>query len=91
MRIELTVSEARILLLELALHSANSEGSSGADEAESIRRLMRDKIATAKVTRGTAEIARLRALGLEACDLARDCAAMDVPARIDEIRKELTR
>ena len=42
------------------------------------------------------EIARLRALGLEACDLARDCAddAREYGApspRIDEIRKELTR
>ena len=43
------------------------------------------------LVKARAEIARLRALGLEVCDLARDCAAMDAPARIDEIRKELTR
>jgi len=52
------------------------------NEIGSLRKLVRDH---------AAEIARLRALGLEACDVARDCAAMDVPARIDEIRKELTR
>ena len=45
----------------------------------------------AEVAKRDAEIARLRALGLEACDVAIDSAPVATPTRIEEIRKELTR
>ena len=43
------------------------------------------------LVKARAEIARLRALGLEACDVAIDSAPVATPTRIEEIRKELTR
>lgn len=54
------------------------------------------KDAHATITALLAEIARLRALGLEACDIAAsyadDSREYGAPSpRIDEIRKELTR
>lgn len=44
-----------------------------------------------KLVAALADLARLRALGLEACDVAIDSAPVATPTRIEEIRKELTR